>query len=290
MTPRELLSASSALALIVLLGISTELTAQRRKQGPPQEKSFLDTQWWLGIRVGTTLTGPTADVQQFAFSPIDYDIEDEDKQYESLGNPGLLIGLDIIFYHKGFSIGIQPAYKQLNYGYSTNHSWLSSDQSPVLTHRLTVAQELHLMEFPLMLKYDLIQFGKVRPFVQGGIQYSWIMDADRSAMVVQQDFISAPPQNFVMDEIRSSNRNAFQSYYGWIGGLGVNLDYLNIRTIFEVNYQLGMQSVTSPDANEQSNQLSGIGDAYDELSLDQLYFSMSFVFPLRYIDNTFSPY
>jgi hypothetical protein len=290
MTQKELLFVSRILFLILLAGLSFDLSAQRSRQGPPKEKSFLDTQWWLGIRMGTTLTSPTIGEQSYAFSPIDYDIEDGDKQYESLGNPGLLVGLDIIFYHQGFSVGIQPAYKQLNFGYAQSQTWFNNDQTPALTNRLTVAQELHLLEIPLMLKYDLIQFGKVRPFIQGGVQYSWVMDADRSASLVQQDFISTPPQNYAVDDIRSSNRNAFQSYYGWVGGLGVNLDYLNIRTIMELNYQMGMQPVTATDANEQINQLAGIGDAYDELSLDQLYLSVSFVFPLRYIDNTFNPY
>lgn len=290
MTQNALLSVNRTLLLTLLLCASVTVSAQRSKQGPPREKSFLDTQWWLGIRLGTALTAPNVNTQRYTFSPIDYELADSDKAYEGLGNPGLLVGLDIIFYHRGFSLGIQPAYKQLKYVYTQSQNWLRSDESVALNNSFTVNQELHLMELPLMLKYDLIQFGKVRPFLQGGIQYSVVMDADRSAAVMQQDFISDPPQNYSLNDINSSNRNAFQSFYGLIAGLGVNLDYLNIRTTLEVNYQMGMQSVISRDANNLSNELAAYGDAYDELNLNQIYFSTSFVFPLRYIDNTFSPY
>ena len=141
-----------------------------------------------------------------------------------------------------------------------------------------------------MVKYDLIKSGKVRPFVQAGWQYSFLLDASKEASITQRDFITDPPQTYSGGQVNFGNGHAFTNYSGAIGGVGVNLDYLNIRTVVEITYQKGLSPVTSKSDPFAENQLVSLGDAQDQIKLNQLSFSVSFIFPLRFIDNTFSPY
>lgn len=291
MTRKDLSSVSKILlTLTFIVVLSASATGQRGPKKPPGSKSFLDTQWWLGIRAGSTFAHPVVGQVFSSFSPINYQLSDREKAYESWGNPGLMAGIDIIFYHKGFSIGLQPNYKKLQYGYSQLQMWNQSDGTPALTTMITIHQDIHYLEAPLMVKYDVIQSGKVRPFVQVGWQQSFLLDAQQEATMRQTDYTTATTQSYTDGSFRFGNKPSFRHFSGFLGGMGVNLDYFNIRTIVEANYQMGLNPITAKRLPYQENELVSLGVAQDELTLQQINISVSFVFPLRYIDNTFSPY
>lgn len=284
------LGGKSFLLIFILFFASSALHAQR--PGPKKTastKSFLDTQWWLGIRSGVTLAKPDVLSRYYAFSPINYTADENDKEFSGFSEPGVMAGLDIIFYHKGFSLGFHPTYKSLKYGYEQSQTWTSNDVDALETI-VTAMQTVQYFEVPFMVKYDLIKSGKIRPFVQAGWQYSFLLGANKEANITQRDFITDPPQQFSGGQVSFGNENAFTNFTGAIGGLGVNLDYLNIRTVVEIIYQQGLSPITSKTDPFAENELVALGDAQDQLSLNQLSISVSFIFPLRFIDNTFSPY
>ena len=269
---------------------SSSLMAQRT--GPKKTastKSFLDTQWWLGLRSGITLAQPNVLDRYYAFSPINYTADENDKTFTGFSEPGIMAGLDIIFYHKGFSIGMHPSFKSLRYGYAQSQTW-TSNGADALETTINAKQTVQYVEVPFMVKYDLIKSGKIRPFVQAGWQYSFLLGARKEADITQRDFITDPPQQFGGGSVNFSNDQAFTNFTGVLGGVGVNLDYLNIRTVVEIIYQQGLSPITSKMDPFSENQLVALGDAQDQISLNQLSFSVSFIFPLRFIDNTFSPY
>ena len=291
MTPNVSSSGNRFILLIITaLLVSSGLHAQRT--GPRKTastKSFLDTQWWLGIRSGMTFAKPVVLARYYGFSPINYTADENDKEFSSFSEPGVMAGLDIIFYHKGFSIGFHPSFKSLKYGYEQRQTWTSNDVDALETI-IAAKQTVQYVEVPFMVKYDVIRSGKIRPFVQAGWQYSFLIDASKDASITQRDFITDPPQQFSGGQVNFGNKTSFTNYTGAIGGIGVNLDYLNIRTVVEIIYQQGLSPVTSKSDPFMENELAAFGDAQDKVSLNQLSFSVSFIFPLRFIDNTFSPY
>ena len=52
-----------------------------------------------------------ATTDYFIFSPLDYESENLQKTYDVFNLVGGQAGLDLSFYHKGFSIGLQPTFK-----------------------------------------------------------------------------------------------------------------------------------------------------------------------------------
>ena len=72
------------------------------------------------------------------------------------------------------------------------------------------------------------------------------------------------------------------------GGIGLNLDYWNIRTVFEINYKRSLDSATRP--NVQQNELASFGEVNDEVFLRDLNVSLGFVFPFRFINSSLKAY
>jgi len=80
-------------------------------------------------------------------------------------------------------------------------------------------------------------------------------------------------------------KDAFQNYYGWVAGGGASFDYWNIRTVIEITYNQSLNSVTREGTSQ--NELSSLGDQNDDVHLSHIVGSVSFVFPLRFIDKQF---
>ncbi|MEQ9304125.1 MAG: outer membrane beta-barrel protein [Marinoscillum sp.] len=290
MTPNALSYGSKILACLFLLCLTTLSVAQRKSSPPSSFESFLNTQWWLGLRFGLNYTEPNSITRYSVFSPINYESETLEKEYEVFNLAGGQAGLDISFYHNGFSIGIQPTFKIMRYQYLNRFEWLGDGNEDGLETTLDVTQKLDIIEVPLILKYEVIKRGKVRPFVLAGLQQSFIIATQKKVKIEHVDFLSDNPQTYSGGTYALGNTDRMQNFYGAVGGIGTSLDYANIRTVVEVTYLRGLSAVTSSDDPFSENELVALGDVNDELKINNLNISLSFVFPLRYIDKTFQPY
>ncbi|MEM6830341.1 MAG: hypothetical protein AAF551_07475, partial [Bacteroidota bacterium] len=115
------LEIKSSLLLILLL-ISSVGFSQRR--GPRNRlETFLDTQFWLGIKLGINYTQASPDGRNTGFSPIDYSADSLRKSYDDFALPGAHVGLEMNFYHRGFSASFQPAFKRGRYKYNSMLEW-----------------------------------------------------------------------------------------------------------------------------------------------------------------------
>lgn len=274
------------LILVVLL-MSAPVLAQK-KPAKSKLESFLDTQFWLGLKLGTNLTEAYPGTQYSGFSPIDYRLEDIQKTYDNFSLPGMHMGLEMNFYHKGFSLSFQPAFKRSRYKYNSLLAWEGSETANRFETRYDVEQRLDMIELPLLLKYEIIQRGKIRPFVMVGGFYSFIASAQQNIDVTHIDYFSGSPLESSGGSSILGVKDSFQNFSGVSGGAGVNLDYWNIRTVLEVNYQYSLTSATRP--NSQQNDLASMGEANDEIFLREVNISLMFIFPLRFIDQQFKSY
>ena len=251
---------------------------------------FLKTQWWLGLRIGANVAQPDPVNRYTSIDPIDYDVAALQKTYSSFDTPGVLIGLDISFYHHGFSLGIQPGFRQMKYGYFSDLSWSGNTDIEQFDTRYDIEQSVSYLELPVTVKYELIKQGKVRPFIMGGMHYSFIMGATKKTDITHTDYLSGQPRSYSGGAVSINTKDEFQNYYGALGGIGTGFDFFNIRTVLEITYMYGLSSISDPSGRFEVTELTTLGEVNDEINLNQINVSLSFVFPLRYIDNTFQPY
>lgn len=286
-------SLSGKICLFLLLIITSFSVSAQQKRGPGiggYAEEFLKTQWWLGIKIGTNLTNPIPAESYSAISTMGLPEQDMGKEYENFNLPGAQAGLDITFYHRGFAIGIQPTYKRVRYRYITNRSWQGPGLVNAFDMQHRIEQRIDAVDLPLSIKYEIIQSGKTRPFVMAGGYYAFITHAEKKVDVTYTDYAAGEPIPTSGGTQILGTTQQFQNYAGVLGGAGVSLDYFNIRTVFEVVYFRGLTDVTNSSNRFTQTELTSIGDVNDELTLDNINVSLSFVFPLRFIDKQFQAY
>ncbi|MFY0628388.1 MAG: outer membrane beta-barrel protein [Reichenbachiella sp.] len=253
-------------------------------------QNFLKTQWWLGLRFGTNIAQPNPVSRYTSISPIDYELEDLDKTYSEFNLPGIFIGLDLSFYYHGFSIGLQPSFKQMRYGYVNNLDWIGDVPTQNFSTQYDVEQRVSYIELPISVKYEIIKKGKIRPFILAGMHYSFVVGADKHTDITHTDYSTGEPRPYSGGSVSLNTKDQFQNYYGALGGIGTGFDFFNIRTVLEVTYMYGLSSITDTNSRNTTTELTTLGEVNDDLKLNQINISLSFVFPLRYIDKTFQPY
>jgi hypothetical protein len=277
-------------AVIILLCFSFfDSVAQRRKKPSTpasQAQEFLNTQWWLGIRGGTNFTETTLIANFSGLNPINYSSENLEKEYESFVNPAFHIGLDVTFYHKGFSIMSFPTFFRNNINYSSALAWSGDTERDQYETSYNVQQSITFLELPVAVKYDIIG-EKIRPFVMAGAFYSFAFDANKEVQIFETDYASGQPVQFERANIKLNNKEEIKNNWGVLAGVGVSFDFWNIRSIIDVQYRHSFQSIVNSNTRFDENTFSSFGEVQDDYSLQNYSASLSFVFPLRFIDSQF---
>lgn len=246
---------------------------------------FLETQFWLGIKSGTSVSAMYAKEQFIGFSPVNYSPDSIQKTYDRFTHFGYFVGLEISVYHKGFSFALQPTFKRSKYAYQSTLKWKGDKSGNSFDSENKINQWVETLHLPLVLKWDMIGGKKIRPFIMAGGYYDFILSAQKSVDVSQVDYFSgkAIPSNG--GSFSLGTRDSFKGFFGVTGGAGVNFDFWNIRAILEVFYNYSLSSLTKEGAIQ--NELIAIGDTNDKLLLTDLNAAISFVFPFRYLQNQF---
>lgn len=277
------------IALMLLVCTNAQAQIFEKKRGKPKGKisdDFLKTQWWLGLRGGINYTNVTPITAFSGFNPINYDVESLEKDYKNFENPGFHIGLDITFYHAGFSISTFPTFFIHNLAYDSDRVWTGNSEFDRYEVNYAVDQSVTFIDLPIAVKYDILQ-NKVRPFVMAGAFYSFKFAANKSVNIQETDFASGSPQSYDRATINLNNPEEFNNNWGVLGGVGVSFDFWNIRTILDLQYRHSFMSVVNPAERFKESEFSSFGELQDDYSLQNYSASISFVFPLRYIDTQF---
>lgn len=269
-----------------LLSISFTEAQTFKKKPKNIGDDFLKTQWWLGIRGGANFTNVTPINRFSGFNPINYDEETLEKTYNEFENPGFHVGLDITFYHAGFSLSTFPSFFIHNLSYESNRLWVGDTEFDRYETNYAVDQSVTFIDIPVALKYDILQ-NKVRPFVMAGAFYSFRFAANKEVNIRETDYASGAPQQYDRAIINLSNPEEFNNNWGVLGGLGVSFDFWNIRTIIDFQYRHSFNSVVNPSERFKETEFSAFGELQDDYSIQNFSGSLSFVFPLRYIDSQF---
>ncbi len=279
--------------ILMLLAVCLSSSAQtKRKQGglaakPSQQNKFLEKQWWLGFKAGTNLSEASPIKRYAVMTPTNYAVALTDKSYDSFSKTGSQATLEATFYFKGFSFSVQPTYRHSRFSYSNQFQW-DNPENPAerLVLEYDQEQKIDYADFPLIVKYDILR-SKLRPYVQAGIFYSLLINANKSVQVTGTDYASGGTNQFTNEPIIVGAKDLFDNYWGLMAGAGVDYNFGNVRVVLDASYWKGMSNITNVDNRFGNDRLAGIGDAQDDLDLNNIVISAGVLFPMRFLSNSF---
>jgi len=260
----------------------------QHKQNKEDEK-FLEKQWWLGFKAGANLSKANVDKTYSIISPTNYEPSTIGKKYEDYNLVGSQATIEVSFYFKRFLLSFQPTYQHSRFVYTTQFVWSSDDE---VTNRVELnfeqEQKLDHAILPLIIKYD-VYGNKLRPYVQLGAYSAILINATKSITATGIDNAAGGENEFQNEAINVGATDLFAKYHwGLLGGVGVNYNLANnVRLNLDILYKYGMSNISSTENRYGSDRLAGVGDAMDDLTLDNISISIGCLFPMRFLSSGF---
>ena len=202
--------------------------------------------------------------------------------------PGLQAGFEFSYYTRRFTVSIQPMFSIQNYGYSTSYRWEDeNDATNVLEQNYEFKNELQHLDFPLIVRYDLMT-GVWRPYVQAGGYVGVLLNASKEVSVRGTDSASGSPIPFEGEPLSVGATNLYnKTSAGVVGGIGVAYRAGNVRFTFDINYRYGLTNIVDEGARYSDDRLTSIGDVMDDQRLESLWFTIGTQFPLKFISKNY---
>lgn len=275
------------LCLLFLSAASAQTKTKRKKPAAfnkqnKENDQFLQKQWWIGLKGGTNLSKANVDKTYSVFSPS------TGKKYESFKQPGSQATLEVTFYFRGFSMSFQPTYQHSRFAYSNQYEWRDDE---VATDQLLLnyehEQKIDYVYFPILVKYE-IAGNKLRPYVQIGGYAAVLINANKSLTISGVDYASGGVNEFESQPIIVGAEDLFaKKHWGLIGGAGAYYNLGNVRLNLDIQYKFGMSNISSSRNRYDNGQLTGVGDVMDDLTMDNMSFSLGCLFPMRFLSSGF---
>lgn len=263
---------------------------RKRKVVPNKARNanseFLDKQWWLGFKAGVNFSKTVLDQSYGVYSPTNYEPSKTNKTYDDWAGVGAQATVEVTFTFRQFSASLQPTYRSSKFAYSNHYEWDDAGD-PQLILNYKQEQKVDWAEFPLLFKYDITQ-SKLRPYVQVGAYYAFLINANKSVETSGVDYASGSENKFTEPDIIVGASDLFaKKHWGLIFGAGVNYHVGNIRINLDVMYRKGMSLVNSTENRYGDARLSGAGDVMDDIKLNNMAVSLGCLFPMRFLSSGF---
>ncbi|HRE68291.1 MAG TPA: outer membrane beta-barrel protein [Cyclobacteriaceae bacterium] len=283
------------LSLALTVAISTTGFSQFKKKAsntlpkpkPSQQNKFLEKQWWLGFKAGTNFAQAKPIKSYTVMVPTKYAAGLNAKEYDSFSKTGSQATLEATFYYKGISFSVQPTYRHTRFTYFNQFRWYNTENSAeTLELRYDQEQKIDYADFPLFIKYDILR-DKLRPYVQVGIVYSMLINANKAVAISGTDYASGGTNQFANETLIVGAKDLYENYWGIAAGVGVDYNLGNVRLVLEGSYWKGMSNITNTKNRFGNDRLAGIGDVPDDLDLNNIIISAGVLFPMRFLSSNF---
>lgn len=253
---------------------------------------FTASQWYVGISSGINRLQPK---MQERHSEIDlWNTESlETKDYSSSDQPmGYQIGLVTIFSPARFlQISLNPSYAQQRWGYRTQYTW-NDTENQNYTYELEHNHQykLHYLQLPLTARYVFLP-KRWKPFVQGGIQYQFRVDATKELQSSGIDYTSGSAISLKTENQSTNAVQLFnQSQWAAKAGGGIYYHFTGFMAGVEVNYYYGLQNIADDQTRYSATRdFQGLGNVLDDIRLSGQEVTFQLVFPMKYLTKSFSP-
>lgn len=247
---------------------------------------FLNKQWWLGFKAGINFSQAVVDKEYAVYSPTNDEASETKKKYDDWSGVGAHATVEVTFTLKQFSISLQPTYRNSKFAYSNHYEW-NNEGDPQLILDYKQEQKIDWAEFPLLVKYDITQ-SKLRPYVQVGAYYAFLINANKSVQTSVVDFASGSENEYKEPDIIVGASDLFaKKHWGLVFGAGVNYHVGNIRLNLDIMYRKSMSLVNSTGNRYGDPRLSGTGDVMDDIKINNIAVSLGCLFPMRFLSSGF---
>lgn len=278
--------------VLCLIACSVTVSAQnnRKRKAPVKARNanseFLDKQWWLGFKAGVNFSKVAVDQTYGVYAPTNYETSKTDKTYDDWAGVGAHATVEVTFTYRRFSASLQPTYRSSKFAYSNHYEW-DTEGEPQLILDYTQEQKVDWAEFPLLFRYDITE-SKLRPYVQVGAYYAFLINANKSVETSGIDYASGSENKFTEPDIIVGASDLFaKNHWGLVFGGGVNYHVGNIRLNLDIMYRKGMSLVNSTENRYGNPRLSGTGDVMDDIKLNNIAISLGCLFPMRFLSSGF---
>jgi hypothetical protein len=286
------------IALCGLLSLSGFAQGNKKKpkgfnKKADENASFLQKQWWLGFKAGTNLSKAVVMRRYAVLSPVNYEASANNKKYSSFKEFGAQAALEITFTYRQFSASLQPTYRNARFVYTNQYQWIETDpNNPGNNLILTYEQEQRIdhLVIPLVFKYE-IAGNKLKPYVQLGGFAAFLINANKSVKISETVNTAGGLNEFQHPANMLGAKDLFaKKHWGLVAGAGVNYHLGNVRFNFDVQYLYGVSNITSTKNRFTNNHLSAVGDAMDDMRMNNLAISLGCLFPLRFLGSGFKSF
>lgn len=279
---------------LLLLTLMSPVFAQPKKPKLPkfnknkEKEVFLKKQWFLGIKAGINYSAADVIERHSVLQPTDYPAADVVKSYENFSDPGMQVTVEATFNFTEFSLSLQPTYRHNVFTYTNRFEWSDPENTAnLLILNYQQKQQLDYFDLPIVGKYEKV-INKFSPFLQGGIYYSFLLNANKSIEVSGIDYASGGVDEFRNETVIVGATDLFaKRHWGLLAGAGAYFTPGNVRLCLDVQYKIGMSNIASEKNRFSSDRLSGIGDTLDDIKLRSVSINLGCMFPLRFLSKNF---
>lgn len=256
---------------------------------------FGDTQWYIGLQLGTNYTHAQSLATYTEFSRLSPSHKNFlTKQYHSrFKNRGQQIGLKAAFSpYKSVNISISGLYFTYQYGYQNQFDWQDTENSQnSLALTYDHVHDVTYLEFPVVTRYHIMPTKKIKPYLLGGIYYGLLLSAHKQVMESGIDKASGGTVSY-----REPSYTTFitplyiSSHLGYLYGGGFAYRAGTLTLALDILHKKSFnQIIDTKNRYTQTRQLIGFGNVQDDLKLSNLECSLSLLFPLKFLTKDFKP-
>lgn len=275
------------LAILFILSM-TQVEAQvNRRGGNP----FLRSQWYLGFFGGANLAKSIPSETYSVLTKLPGQQQESTEEHSGFTRIGSQAGLVFQYSSNGFNISINPGIHSINIQHKSSAQWAdSSDPDNTVNVMYMHDTRLNYFEFPLSFHYDILK-DKLRPYVGLGGYYGILINASRTIRRSGVDRASGGAGNFTDQPLTIGLKDQFiTSSVGIFGHIGASYDPGNIRLFIDLGYKMGLNNITNSENRFNNNDLASIGEAMDDIKLQNLYLNLGVAFPLKFISKNYNSF
>ena len=274
------------LAVILLIFLSP-----LKAESPPlnrlsKKASSKDIKFMIGLKGGINFVQPVVTKKFNIFNPINGDIAQSGaKTYRPFySNPGYQYAFTALYKLNNYmDIRFEPTFSIFNYKYRADYFWISNgSNSERIDMSVRHLQNLNYLDLPVSFRL-LFGSGTVRPFIQGGLFYGFLLNAIKES---QKTETYSNELNSTILNSTTETGNAVPLYvrsrYGFNAGAGFDYDLSVVRLTLDINLNFGINQVTNEAGRYSVQQYTGgLYDVQDNIRLFVPSINIGIIFPLQ---------
>ncbi len=144
---------------------------------------------------------------------------------------------------------------------------------------------------PVSLRYTF-PISRLKPFAQAGIVYGRLVAGHKELRSNSTDYASGQAVQAVRTHQTADVSSSYiKSRTGYTLGGGITYNFGGLMLVLDANYRQGLNTITSAkNRYAATRHLGGLGHVSDDIKLSAFSYSVSFLFPLKFItDKDFKP-